>query len=324
MTIDVAFSGSGELTNFYIEGYADFVRLRAMQLESVLSGTVENDVFRGYDHKIDTYAAVSLTQRTDRYADNTPSEITRRRITVRPEHWEYTEYFDPRDTYNTGKALRPDSAFSRAVLGAFNQKKDDKIVAAFDGTYLNDAGSTVNFGATDDGGTTIDKADGAFASANSDGLTVAKVLLAYRTMRSNDCPRFVPWHCALHPVQVEQLLNGLTASTTVDPRYTGADYNALRPLQTGEPTMFSGFEFHVTTSIDQEAENTFGGGDEGRYAFFYTQTAMQLVMGDDFDVNFDIIADKGHSLQAAHYATLNATRVDGNCVVRVECVDTVA
>lgn len=320
MTIDVGFSGSGELTNFYIEGYADFVRLRAMQLESVLSGSVETDTFRGYDHKIDTYAAVSLTSRTDRYADNTPSEITRRRITVRPQHFEYTEYFDPRDTYNTGMALRPDSAFSRAVLGAFNQKKDDLIVAAFDGTYLNDAGSTVNFGATDDGGTTIDKAD----DANNTGFSVTKILLAYRTMRSNDCPRFVPWHCAVHPVQVEQLFSSVDGASGFDPRYTSADYNALRPLQTGEPTTFSGFEFHVTTSIDQEAENTFGGGDEGRYAFFYTQTAMQLVMGDDFNVNFDIIPEKGHSLQAAHYATMNATRVDGNCVVRVECVDTVA
>ena len=41
-------------------------------------------------------------------------------------------------------------------------------------------------------------------------------------------------------------------------------------------------------------------------------------------VRFDEIPERGYSLQAYHMLGMNAVRMDGDCVVRVACLDSAA
>jgi hypothetical protein len=293
------------IETFYRNGYVDFIRLQAMYMDSALSDTVDFEPQQGVAMFLDSYGQPTLTERLTRNVENQPAEVPRARRQIAPRFWEFTEYFDPRDRVRLLRAIRPDSQFARSVLGAFQLQKDTLIEAAFDGSATDDAGSPIVFGA----GQTVDDA---FKTVTS--LTVDKIIEATRILRAGNTQRMNnPWHIALHPNQLAQVL---FASST-DERISSFDFNQLRPLESGEVVFFMGLWWHVSTVI---GTGTFGGGP-GHYAYVYSQDSMVLAMDGDIEVHFDIIPELGHALQVAHYATMNATRMHEAKIVRIECVD---
>lgn len=158
-----------------------------------------------------------------------------------------------------------------------------------------------------------DAGSGAASAAASDlgrGLHIKKLMVAHQILQANGAAMGQRIICVLHPEQVTQLLT--------ESKYTSADYNALMPLQYGEPVPFLGMEFRVSNQIASEPvicapvstdKDQFLSAT-GRYAYVYTEDANVYGQGDEMSVRFDEIPQRGYSLQCYHDFSLGAVRMD--------------
>lgn len=143
----------------------------------------------------------------------------------------------------------------------------------------------------------------------SSRLHLAKILKGLEVMQTNGIPSGTKVYCAMSPAGVSELM--------AEAQYTSADFNALRPLQSGQPVDFLGVEFRVCPEItSQSVISTYTAGDDefaiatGHYAYLYTDQAMVFGMGNDMSVRFDEIPERGYSLQCYHEFSLGAIRMD--------------
>lgn len=296
--------------NLWKTAYADMIRIKSQQEDSRLQGTVEPETIRGKELVFDCYKPVVLTQRERGQAygfdpattiGNKPyaeTETERRQVTA--EFFEYAELFDPRDESALMRSLRPDGSYARNVVAAFNRKKDEVILEAFDATVTRYGGGTGDFAPS--------------ASMTHAGtaatLTVDDLILASVALRTN--PTYTPptgapvvggpeggtgYHIALHPQAIGDLLSVQEV--------TSADYNTVRALMTGDINTFMGFTFHeISTMTATEA-------------FCYHSSGMVFGMNQDMVVRFDEIPERGYSLQAFHSMGLAAMRTDEGLVYKI-------
>lgn len=166
------------------------------------------------------------------------------------------------------------------------------------------------------------------AGGNAKGsFHLQKVLTGLQVLQTNGVPSGSKIYCALSPSSAAQLMQ--------EAQYTSADYNALRPLQSGMPVDFMGVEFRVCAQIPRQTvltdyENRAFGGtaatdglldtDTGHYAYLYTDQAMIFGQGDEMSIRFDEIPERGYSLQAYHDFSLGAIRMDPKQVVIIPSV----
>lgn len=144
----------------------------------------------------------------------------------------------------------------------------------------------------------------------SSRLHLAKILKGLEVMQTNGIPSGTKVYCAISPAGVSELM--------AEAQYTSADFNALRPLQSGQPVDFLGVEFRVCPEItSQSVISTYNATDNdltiatgGHYAYLYTDQAMIFGMGNDMSVRFDEIPERGYSLQCYHEFSLGAIRMD--------------
>jgi len=174
-------------------------------------------------------------------------------------------------------------------------------------------------------------------SASVTGMNVEKLVRARQKLDAADALMpGMPYVCVMHPNQFYDLM-----SDKADSRFTSIDFNEGKPLYQGTAFTFMGFEFRLTTLVPQvtvdlpngEANTTISGIDTFnvgtasnavRYAYFYSPKAGILGTNNDMTVRFDEIPERGYSLQAYHMLGMNAVRMDGDCAVRVACLDSAA
>jgi hypothetical protein len=310
--LPVADATGAAITTFFRRGYADFIRLNAQQLTSRLEGTVDVETIVGEDFSLDSYGTPTLQERTAlRNADNQVDTIDRFRRRFSPRFFEYTEMFDPRDAVRLIRTFRPDGQFARAVMGAFMTMKDCLITIAYDADALDGDGVTpITFLA---GHTVAGNFD--VPPQTNNALSIAKVIEAKTILEENNVSTTQRWFVALHPRAVAQLLKNLSGES--QNLVTNFDFNALRPLMTGQIVQYLGMTWVPTTQIEQTAAMPTS-GVPGYFTFVYSQDAIVFGMNGDIEIHFDIIPDKGHSLQVAHYAQLNATRMHELNIARIE------
>ena len=378
-------------TDTYVDlfktAYADTIRLKTQNMDSVLSDTCVPEVLMGDPLVLDSYKSVTLAQRgrgvqygADSGAGDLAYKVTgNERRELKPQFWEFAELFDPRDERALMRAIQPDGTYVMNVAAAFNRKKDNVIIDAFRGEttlHTNNAASSVLNAESDDardiylqafrkdvdvayggdgstakipigtdgatGGEIVTgsaagnaivgtigqliEADTAgesgcqqilVASQNLLGTTtassrlhLAKILKGLEVMQTNGIPSGTKVYCAMSPAGVSELM--------AEAQYTSADFNALRPLQSGQPVDFLGVEFRVCPEItSQTVISTYNATDTdltvatgGHYAYLYTDQAMIFGMGDDMSVRFDEIPERGYSLQCYHDFSLGAIRMD--------------
>ena len=160
---------------------------------------------------------------------------------------------------------------------------------------------------------------GAGSTAEKNALHVKKLIVAQEYLQSIGMAAGTRVHCVLHPEQVGQLLSEL--------QYTSADYNALRPLQAGQPVDFMGMSFRVCNQIVEEsvvsaasASATTGiTNTNGKYVYCYTDDCGVFGMTDDVTVRFDEIPERGYSLQCYHNFGLGGARMDPKKIVIIPC-----
>lgn len=194
-----------------------------------------------------------------------------------------------------GKSIDADTTASAGQHGAQQIVLGDLAVLGTR-TEVTDEGTPVT--------TTVTPAD-----VDSKGMHIKKLMVAHQILQSSGAvamgQRII---CVLHPEQVTQLLH--------ESRYTSADYNALMPLQYGEPVPFLGMEFRVCNQIASEtvvsgvASGVLTSAANGRYAYVYTEDANVYGQGDEMNVRFDEIPERGYSLQCYHDFSLGAVRMD--------------
>jgi len=357
---------TGADTNYvalFKQAYADTIRLKAQEMESRLSDTCLFEVLHGDPLNLDAFKEVATTTR-DRGQlfgmqtnDKKYSETITERRALTPGFHEFAELFDPRDEPALLRSIRPDSNYLMNVTAAFSRLKDTTIVNAFDGAATVDGTSraigpdnALAFGFAADGvptGTTAEKAAliaglpagsiGSLATgtvtgpAGQQGMTadvgtaastlgVADLVTAREILEQNGAINpGDPVYIAIHPAVARHLL--------ADTSLTSYDFNALRPLMSGEITQFLGCEFRLSNQIATNQTVDMTGTTAGvvttstalsaAYTYMYTRSAMVFGMAQDMTVRFDELPERGYSLQCFHSLGLGAVRMDPKKIVRI-------
>jgi len=271
-----------------------------------------------------------------------------------PAFFDYMFYVDPRDKAALNRKFDPTGQFLTAVLASFNIRKDAVILGALDSnvtvmnnddgqqtgsatTFANDGGTDValafgakgydiSTGATYDMRTTGASESPTLASGDilsGLGLTVKKLIEARRALHaSNAMYSGSKPICVMHPQQLHQLLAN-------EDSVVNADYNAVKPLVTGEISQFLGMDIVVTNSIPTLANTNvdlIGGASveviaDGQYAYVFMPDTLYYG-SSGVETKVDILPEKGHTMQVASYMHSGAVRLDGAKVVRIACSDT--
>ncbi len=300
-----------QIETFYRNAYTDNIRLNAMHMRSHLRESCDFEPSRGEQLFLDRYSEFDdsgtdyVVEIVTRNAANTENEIPRSRRRLAPKFWEFTELFDPRDRIRLLRDIRPDSNWTRTVNGAFGRQMDKEITVAFDADAEDEAGGAIVFDTTN---SEIDDSVGANTGANVD-----KVIQSVQQLWINKTQDDVRWYNALYPGQVTQLF-----SFTNDDRLLSQDFSDMHPLKSGKIGNYMGVEFIPTTEIQEETIDT----NPGRYFYTYAKDAMVFSADGQIEVHFDIIPDRRHALQVAHYATFSATRMHELKIIRAECATT--
>ena len=339
------------------QAYADTIRLKAQTMESRLSDTCTFEELRGDPLNLDAYKPVATTTR-DRGQlfgaatnDQNYSETLTERRTVVPEFHEFAELFDPRDEPALLRAIRPDSNYLMNVAAAFGRKKDTVIINALKGTagvvgstgghtFIEDisvaqngveggsassatgvsaapAGS-ISFGMTNTNFTlqanTVDVGSATSTLSVADLVKGRQILEQQGAINPGD-----PVYVAMNPAVARYLL--------ADTNLTSYDFNAIRPLMSGEIANFLGCEFRIcneiptgiTTAMTSPSATavTSSAANAGSYVYMYTRSSMVFGMAQDMSIRFDELPQRGYSLQAYHSLGLGAVRMDPKKVVRI-------
>tara|TARA_A100001201_G_scaffold65972_2_gene61813 strand:- start:6579 stop:7685 length:1107 start_codon:yes stop_codon:yes gene_type:complete len=351
--------GDTNYVDLFKQAYADTIRLKAQTMESRLSDTCTYEELRGDPLNLDSYKPVATTTR-DRGQlfgaetnDQNYSETLTERRTVVPEFHEFAELFDPRDEPALLRAIRPDSNYLMNVAAAFARKKDEVIYAALSGSAgVTSAGSASTYNYVQDisvaqGGATAGSSAGTGISAPPAGSIGAAMTDGNYTLMANT----VDVGADNSTLSVEDLVKGRQileqqgAINPGDPVYvamnpaiarflladtslTSYDFNAIRPLMSGEIANFLGCEFRlsneietgITTAMTADDATTLSEIADGSYAYMYTRSSMVFGMAQDMSVRFDELPQRGYSLQAFHSLGLGSVRMDPKKVVRIGTV----
>lgn len=310
-------------TDLFKLAYGAAMRHQMQQTESVLSGTTMFERIEGYEKRLDRWNKVILSQRDrgvalgDDIGPEAYDESSVDNVVLVPQFWEFKEIFDFRDRVGLMRRLAPEGTYFRNVIAGFNRKRDNVIATAFDATVtLGDGSGTRVFPAANEVDGTMAK-DGSVAGATVSKMNVAKLIEARHIIEANDGVQGT-MYCAIHPIQVKHMLQDDTNSG----RLVSADFNALRPLMSGEVTNFLGFTFKMTTEIPAvtDIDATSGGNQAGHHVFCYSDQSM--VYGDDeMFIRQEQLGIRGYSWQFFHSLGLGAVRIDDNGVSRIPCQD---
>jgi len=342
---------------FLAQKFVDTLYMKAMQTESDLERLLSREEIDGNPMLIDALKPLpspendELTKDRARFGDLTAKVIPTEQRQMLPSFYDYMFYVDPRDIPAMNRKLDPTGQMLTSVLGAFNIQKDKAILTALDAevtvhdagdlqqaggavTYLNDGGSDigVDFGAGFYNGTTELYRTPLTEAAAGDvviglGLTIKKLIEARKQLHLNNAmnsgqrPMLV-----IHPTQLHQLLAN-------SEQVTNADYNAVKPLVTGEISQFLGMDVvtsnHVTVaeSLSGNIAGGTGSGEtedevvqNGHYAYVIMPNSLYYGCSG-VDTKTDILPEKGHTMQVASYMHCGAVRLDGKKIVRIECSD---
>ena len=347
----------GSDTNYvalFKQAYADTIRLKAQTMESRLSDTCTYEELRGDPLNLDAYKPVATTTRDrgqlfgKQSIDQNYCETITERRTVVPEFHEFAELFDPRDEPALMRAIRPDSNYLMNVAAAFARKKDEVIHSALSGT-AGVVGSTAGHTFIEDISVAQGGGEAGSASATSAppagsigaGMTTANYSLGANTVDVGAADSTLtvadliagrqileqqgainpgdPVYVAMNPSVARYLLQ--------DTSLTSYDFNAIRPLMSGEIANFLGCEFRLSTEIPTNitvdmmfstaTAVTGSATNGGSYVYMYTRSSMVFGMAQDMSVRFDELPQRGYALQAFHSLGLGAVRMDPKKVVRI-------
>ena len=290
-----------DITTAFVQQFQGNVEHLVQQQGSRLRSAVRLERVTGEKAFFDQLGKFTVTQSTSRNADTPLVDGDHARRMVRPKTYQQGTLIDDADQVQMLANL--DNPYAEGLSYAIGRQMDLDICAA--------AVATSSTGKTGSGSESfpsgsevaVDYADGGGGSTNT--LTLAKVREAKRILDSNE----VPSNDRFFATSAYGLMS-LLRDTTL----TSADYNAIKPLVSGELDSFLGFKFIQTEQLTV-ASNI-------RDCLAWQRNGIVLAEFGGVNARISERSDKNYSTQVFIEQTFGSTRMEGERVVRIKVNET--
>jgi len=290
-----------QITTAFVEQYKANVYHLSQQKGSRLRRSVRVETINGKSGFYEQLGATSARKRTSRHAD-TPRMDTphaRRRVTL--DDYDWSDLVDGEDQIRM--LIDPTSQYAEAAAFAMGRAMDDAIIEAATGTaYTGVDGSTST--AFDTGMVVDVQTVWPGVSAADTGLNVAKLLEAKKLLGANNVDPDDDCWCIVNSRQIKSLL--------MDTRVSSHDYNAIKPLVSGQISQFAGFNIIPTERIGVDSNS-----DDK--VLFWAKGGILLGIGKDIMTRISERDDKNYATQVFACMSIGATRMEEARVGYIEC-----
>ena len=292
---------SVQITTAFVEQYKANVYHLTQQKGSKLRRAVRVESVAGRSAFYEQLGATSARKRTSRHAD-TPRMDTphsRRRVTL--DDYDWGDLVDGED--NVRMLIDPTSSYAEAAAMAMGRAMDDAIIAAADGTaYTGQDGSTSTAFDTNMVVDVTTRWPG--VSSDDCGMNVAKILEAAQLLGSQNVDPDEEKFMVLNARQIKSLL--------MDEKISSHDYNAIKPLVSGQVSQFGGFTMIPTERIGVDSNS-----DDK--VLVWAKGGLLLGVGRDIMTKIAERPDKNFAMQVFCAMTIGATRMEEARVGYIEC-----
>ena len=290
-----------QITTAFVNQFRSNVSFLTQQKGSQLRRAVRTETVTGQSAFYEQIGATAARKRTSRHAD-TPRMDTphaRRRVTL--DDYEWSDLVDREDQVRM--LIDPSSMYVENGAMSLGRAMDDAIIAAADGTAYTGVDGTTE--TAFDTKMVVDvQTRWAGVTADDCGLNVAKILEASKLLGANNVdPSDEKW-MIVNARQIKSLL--------MDTRISSHDYNAVKPLVSGQVSQFGGFNI-----IPCERLGTDANSDDK--VLFWAKNGMLLGIGADIMTRVSERDDKGYAVQAYARMSIGATRMEEARVGYIEC-----
>lgn len=292
---------SVQITTAFVEQYKANVYHLTQQKGSKLRRAVEVETVVGKNAFFEQMGSTAAQIRTSRHADTPRMDTPHSRRRVSLADYEWADLVDQEDQVRM--LINPTSKYAEAAAMAMGRSIDDVIVAAADGVaYTGVSGATST---SYDTSMTVDvQVRWAGVSADDCGLNVAKILEAAERLGQNDVDPDEEKFMVVNARQINSLLQ--------DNRISSHDYNVVKPLVSGQVSMFGGFTIIPCNRIGVDSNS-----DDK--VLYWAKGGLKLAIGKDITTRISERADKGYAMQAYACMSIGATRMEEVRVGYIEC-----
>lgn len=292
---------STQITTAMVEQYKANVYHLTQQKTSKLRRACRVESVTGKNAFYEQIGSTAARVRTSRHADTPRMDTPHARRRVSLQSYDWADLIDHEDRVRM--LIDPASPYAAAASMAMGRAMDDLIIAAADGTaYTGVDGSTST--AYDTNMTVDVQVRWPGVSADDCGLNVAKILEAAKLLGQNDVDPDEEKFLVVNARQIKSLLQ--------DTKISSADFNAVKPLVSGEVSMFGGF-----TIIPCNRIGTDGNSDDK--CLFWAKGGMLLGIGKDITTRVSERPDKNYATQVFASMDIGATRMEEVRVGYIEC-----
>lgn len=292
---------STQITTAFVEQYKANVYHLTQQKGSKLRRAVRTETVQGKNAYFEQLGSTTAQLRTSRHADTPRMDTPHARRRVSLSDYDWADLVDGEDQIRM--LIDPTSQYAEAASMAMGRAIDDAIIAAADGTaYTGVAGGTST--AYDTAMTVDVQVRWAGVSADDCGLNVAKILEAGKLLGAQNVdPDEEKW-MIVNSRQIKSLL--------MDTRVSSHDYNAIKPLVSGQIASFGGFNIIPTERIGTDSNS-----DDK--VLYWAKGGMLLGVGKEISSKITERPDKNYAMQVFSSMTIGATRMEEARVGYIEC-----
>lgn len=293
---------SVQITTAMVEQYRSNVYHLTQQKGSRLRRAVRTEMVTGKNAYFEQLGSTTARKRTTRHADTPRMDTPHARRRVSLSDYDWADLVDGEDQVRT--LIDPTSPYAEAGAMAMGRSIDDEIIAAADGTAYTgvDGGTSTAFDSSNmEVGVQV-RWPG--VSADDCGLNVAKILEAKKVLGAQNVDPDDECWMLVNARQIKSLL--------MDTRVSSHDYNAIKPLVSGQITQFGGFNMIPTERIGTDANS-----DDK--VLFWARGGMLLGLGRDITTKITERADKNYATQVFCCMSIGATRMEEARVGRILC-----
>lgn len=292
---------SVQITTAFVEQYRANVYHLTQQKGSRLRRAVRTEMVTGKSAFFEQLGATAARKRTSRHAD-TPRMDTphaRRRVTL--DDYDWADMVDGEDQIRM--LIDPTSQYAEAAAMAMGRAIDDAIIAAATGTAYTGVDGTTSAAFSTAMIVGVQTVWPGITAADT-GLNVAKLLKAGQLLGSNNVDMDDEKWCIVNARQIKSLL--------MDTKVSSHDYNAIKPLVSGQISQFAGFNIIPTERIGTDSNS-----DDK--VIYWAKGGMLLGLGKDITTKIAERPDKNHATQVFCAMTIGATRMEEARVGYIAC-----
>lgn len=291
---------SNEVETSFVKQYTGNVTLLTQQKGSKLRPFVDIEPIKGEYAYVEQIGATAAKIKESRHGDtpvmNTPHG--RRRLSLSTYEW--GDLIDNPDKVKM--LIDPTSPYAIAAAMAMGRAMDVEIYdAALGNSYAGKKGETV-----------IALPSSQKIAAGGTGFTFAKLAKLKQLFDDRDVEeenRIIVYTAA----QLNDLLN--------EEKATSQEYNAAQALRRGEIDEFMGFRFVQVNGLRDDGTKIVKATGTTRHCVAFARKGLRLGIGEDIEGKITERADKSFSTQVYYEMMIGAARLEEECVVQFDCVE---